>query len=106
MNKGLAIMIMAITMIAVTGCFNSNLAWRGIVYFEKQDAATEGTITNQPKAGNSQVEAAKEYSDAFKANTDVNSDGKAATDAAVEAIKAQKSNAVLPDADNTAQEGK
>lgn len=56
--------------ISLVGCVNSNLAWRGIVYYQDQDAATEGTITNQPKSGNAQVEAAKEYSDAFKANLD------------------------------------
>ena len=57
--------------ISLVGCVNSNLAWRGIVYYQDQDAATDGTITNQPKAGSAKVEAGKEYTDAFKANTNV-----------------------------------
>ncbi len=62
--------------ISLVGCVNSNLAWRGIVYYQDQDAATEGTITNQPKSGDAKVEAAKEYTDAFKANTAVDTDKK------------------------------
>lgn len=71
--QALAVLLFCITLV---GCFNSNLAWRGIVYYQDQDAATEGKITNTPKNGDAKVEAAKEYSDAFKANTNVDTQPK------------------------------
>jgi hypothetical protein len=40
------------------GCV-TNLAWRGVVINYNQEAATEGKIVNQPKAGDNSIAAEK-----------------------------------------------
>ena len=50
--------LMMIAMMILPGCV-TNLAWRGVVINYNQEAATEGKIVNQPKAGDNSVAAEK-----------------------------------------------
>lgn len=42
------------------GCYNTNIAWRGVIDTTRQTATTEGKINNKPESGNISISAEKQ----------------------------------------------
>jgi hypothetical protein len=73
--KALLVALTTGTIVLLTGCAPV-VAWRGTIHYHINEAELGATITTAPRNGDTQIEAGKEYTDAFKANTAVDTDKK------------------------------
>lgn len=60
------------SLLLATGCMNSPLAFRSVLYMNQQQVTTNGTLESAPTFGSANVEAPKTTSDSFQAKTDAN----------------------------------
>lgn len=53
-------LFLILLLILPVGCYNTNIAWRGVIDTTTQKASTEGRIDNRPKAGDISINAEKQ----------------------------------------------
>lgn len=63
------IFLASILGLVLTGCMNSPLAFRSIVYMNQQTVTTDGKLETAPTFGSANVEAPKTTEDSFKPTT-------------------------------------